>query len=176
MLLLLLRRTTGEPDIRVCTNVSRRHQQDFEGTIGPLTDTLILRSYLPQDDAWSALETGRASLLEVYKILSIPFEEMASRLTRDHGVSRQELAQVFFLLDEEDTPTESMPDSETPPLRMSPDFFSTADHAYDMVLYISRLDESVEGHLTLRGGDHQAHEMVAAEYLGLLNELAPVEG
>ncbi|MBR1240330.1 amino acid adenylation domain-containing protein [Bradyrhizobium sp. AUGA SZCCT0274] len=176
MLMLLLRRETREPDIRVCTNVSRRHQHDFEDTIGPLTDTLILRGHLLEDGTRSALQTARASLLEAYKFLAIPFEEMASRLTREHGISRRELAQLFFLLNEEDTPAIARSDGEIPPLRMSPDFFSAADHAYDLVLYISRLDGIVEGHLTLRGAGREVHEKVAADYIGLLNELASTEG
>jgi amino acid adenylation domain-containing protein len=176
MLMLLLRRRTGEADIRVCTNISRRHQHDFEGTIGPLTDSLIVRGALDSPQAGEALRSVRDSLLDVYTILAIPFEEMATRLSRQHGIARSELAQVFFLLHEEDTPQEASSADDTPPLRMSPDFFSSADHAYDLVLYLSRLDDRIEGHLTLKGGGQAVHEAVAAEYLDLLNELVRTEG
>lgn len=176
MVMLLLRRRTGEADIRVCTNISRRHQHDFEGTIGPLTDSLIVRGALGSPEAMDALRSVRQSLLDVYTILAIPFEEMATRLSREHEIARSELAQVFFLLHEEDTPQESSSADDSPPLRMSPDFFSSADHAYDLVLYISRLDDRVEGHLTLKGGRQAAHEAVAAEYLDLLDELVRAEG
>lgn len=180
MLMLLLRRRTGEADIRVCTNISRRHQHDFEGTIGPLTDSLIVRGMLEGSEAPEALRLVRDSLLDVYTILAIPFEEMATRLARQHGIARSELAQVFFLLHEEDTPVSSMASSpsadDTPALRMSPDFFSSADHAYDLVLYLSRLDDRVEGHLTLKGGGLAVHEAIAADYLDLLRELVRTKG
>lgn len=164
---LLLARRNGEADIRICTNVSRRHCRDFGTTLGPLTDSLILRTLLPPASATAeAVSRVRASLLEAFERLDVPFEEIATCVTEVHGIERQALAQVFFLLDEA-CDAEEPPERE-PELDLDTRYFTEAVHGYDVILYIRRSRRTVRAQLTL---SCDAREFAAA-YVSLLHELA----
>jgi amino acid adenylation domain-containing protein len=172
VLKLLVARRTGESDIRVCINVSRRHQRDFERTVGPLTDSLIVRTQLlPSLTVVEAVPRVRESLVETFEALDLPFEEIASRLTAEHDIARKALAPVFFLLHETDQPAEAAAKADEPKVTLGQDFFSSALHSYDLILYVTRVDRVVQAQLTLKSGGPETHKRLAANYMDLLREL-----
>jgi hypothetical protein len=94
----------------------------------------------------------RDRFVEACAFQDIPFEEMACRLSSDSKIQKEDLAQVFFLLSEED---QSMP--PLPGLRVDDvavfqdrDFFQRALHNYDLLLYLQKAADGIKGQLTVR--------------------------
>jgi non-ribosomal peptide synthetase component F len=95
----LIHRTTGEVDPRVATNVANRNRPGTEGLIGPLVNTLILRTHLGGDpNAREIMRRVRATTLAAYAHQDLPFEELAATLAQEHGLDPAELSRVMILL------------------------------------------------------------------------------
>ena len=95
----LLHRYSGEDDLRLATNVANRNRAGTEGLIGPLANTVILRSDLGGDPtAREVMRRVRATTLEAYARQDLPFEIVAETLARERGVDPTKLAQVLILL------------------------------------------------------------------------------
>lgn len=178
MLKLLLHRHTRQSDIRVSTNVSRRHRQDFEQTIGPLTDTMILRTRIDRElDPNDLLRLVRRCFIDSCAENDVPFEEIATRLESEYGIHRRDLAQVFFAFHDAGSVGDdgAVARTETDFIRggRGDDFFVSSVTTFDFILYLVRKGDVVEGQLTLRGprpGD-DVGATVAADYLELLEKL-----
>ncbi len=96
---ILLHRYLNEPDLRVATNVANRSRAGTEGLIGPLVNTVILRTDLGGDPTpRQVLRRVRATTLAAYAHQDLPFEELVATLQRERGLNPARLAQVMLLL------------------------------------------------------------------------------
>lgn len=162
----LLQVQTGQSDIRICTNHARRYRSNLQDVIGPLIDTLILRTWIePDATPLAALHAVRRTFVTASGYQDVPFEEVASRLTSDLAVKRRDLAQVFFHFHEDAQAMPPVPglSPEGAPVFGEDNFFETALHDYAVILYLFRVPDGIRGQLTLQG--HLEEEPVGAELI-----------
>ncbi len=95
----LLHRYLGEDDLRVATNVANRNRPGTAALIGPLVNTLILRTNLGGDpNSQEVLRRVRATTLAAFDHQDLPFEELAETLERERAIRPASLAQIMILL------------------------------------------------------------------------------
>ena len=95
---MLLART-GRGDICVATAMANRTQQWTERLIGPMENTILIRTRMDLDLSFrEALSRVRDSVLEAYARQELPFEILAARLAEKADVDPASLIQVFFIL------------------------------------------------------------------------------
>ena len=95
----LLHRYAGEDDLRLATNVANRNRAGTEGLIGPLANTVILRTGLGGDPTVrEVMRRVRATTLAAYAHQDLPFEVVAETLARERKLDPAQLAQVMILL------------------------------------------------------------------------------
>ena len=95
----LLHRYTGEDDLRVATHLANRNRPGTEGLIGPLVNTVILRTSLNDDpSSREVMRRVRATTLAAFANQDLPFEQVVSTLEHDRGVEPATLAQVLIWL------------------------------------------------------------------------------
>jgi len=95
----LLHRYTGEDDLRVATHLANRNRPGTEGLIGPLVNTVILRTSLSGDpSAREVMRRVRTTTLAAFANQDLPFEEVVSTLEHERGVEPATLAQVLIWL------------------------------------------------------------------------------
>jgi acyl-CoA synthetase (AMP-forming)/AMP-acid ligase II/acyl carrier protein len=98
----LLRHHLGENDVRVAANVANRNRLGTEGIIGPLVNTVILRTNLGGDPtARDVLRRVRAITLKAFGNQDLPIEEIAETLNRESKLKAGALASVMILLQNE---------------------------------------------------------------------------
>jgi len=79
----LLHRYLGQDDVRVATNVANRNRPGTETLIGPLANTVILRTNLGGDpDAREVMRRVRSTTLAAVARQDLPFEELVQTLDR----------------------------------------------------------------------------------------------
>ena len=94
----LLHRNLGEEDLRVATNVANRNRPGTQALIGPLVNTLILRTNLGGDpSSHEVLRRVRATTLAAFDHQDLPFEELAEALECEQAIRPASLAQVMIL-------------------------------------------------------------------------------
>jgi acyl-CoA synthetase (AMP-forming)/AMP-acid ligase II len=95
----LLHHYLGQDDIRVATNFANRNRPGTEGLIGPLANTVILRTNLGGDpSSVDVLRRVRATTLAAFAHQDFPFEELIEVLERERGLEPAVLAKVMILL------------------------------------------------------------------------------
>ena len=95
----LLHRYLGEDDLRVATHVANRNRPGTEGLIGPLVNTVILRTNLGGDpSSREVMRRVRATTLAAFAHQDLPFEELVETLERERGLEPAALAQVMIWL------------------------------------------------------------------------------
>jgi acyl-CoA synthetase (AMP-forming)/AMP-acid ligase II/acyl carrier protein len=95
----LLHRYSGEHDLRVATDVANRNRPQTEGLIGPIANTVILRTSLRGDpSAREVIRRVRATTLKALANQDIPFEAVVEALERDRAIEPAALAQVKMSL------------------------------------------------------------------------------
>jgi acyl-CoA synthetase (AMP-forming)/AMP-acid ligase II/acyl carrier protein len=95
----LLHRYVGEEDLRVATLVANRIRPGTEHLIGPLANTLILRTSLSGDPTpREVLRRVRTTTLAAFAHQDLPFEELVATLERERALEPAALAQVMILL------------------------------------------------------------------------------
>jgi acyl-CoA synthetase (AMP-forming)/AMP-acid ligase II len=95
----LLHRYSGEDDLCLATNVANRNRAGTEGLIGPLANTVILRTGLGGDPTVrEVMRRVRDTTLKAYAHQDLPFEVVAETLERERGLDPAQLAQVMILL------------------------------------------------------------------------------
>jgi acyl-CoA synthetase (AMP-forming)/AMP-acid ligase II/acyl carrier protein len=95
----LLHRYVGEDDLRVATNVANRNRPGTEALIGPLVNTVILRTDLGGDpSSQEVLRRVRAATLGAFDHQDLPFDELAEALERERAIRPTSLAQIMILL------------------------------------------------------------------------------
>jgi acyl-CoA synthetase (AMP-forming)/AMP-acid ligase II len=96
---VLLHQHTGEDDLRLATHVANRNRPRTEGLIGPLVNTVILRTSLAGNPSCrEVMRRVRATTLAAFANQDLPFEEVASTLEHERGVEPEALAQVLVWL------------------------------------------------------------------------------
>ena len=95
----LLHRYVGEDDLRVATLVANRNRPGTEHLIGPLANTVILRTSMSGDPSpGEVLRRVRATTLAAFAHQDLPFEELVATLERERALEPAALAQVMILL------------------------------------------------------------------------------
>jgi acyl-CoA synthetase (AMP-forming)/AMP-acid ligase II len=90
---------TGVDDLRVATDVANRNRPGTEGLIGPIANTVILRTSLRGDPSVrEVIRRVRATTLGALVSQDIPFEAVVEALERDRAVNPAALAQVKMSL------------------------------------------------------------------------------
>ena len=83
----LLHRYSGQDDVRVATNVANRNRPGTEGLIGPLVNTVILRTNLGGDPSpREVMRRVRATTLAAFAHQDLPFEELVETLERERAL------------------------------------------------------------------------------------------
>jgi non-ribosomal peptide synthetase component F len=96
---VLLYRYLGQEDLRVATNVANRNRPGTEGLIGPLANTVILRTNLAGNPSpREVLRRVRAITLAAFAHQDLPFDELANALERERKLRSSALGRVMILL------------------------------------------------------------------------------
>jgi non-ribosomal peptide synthetase component F len=95
----LLHHYFGHEDLRVATLVANRNRPGTEGLIGPLANTVILRTNLGGDPSTrEVLDRVRATTLGAFANQDLPFEVLAETLERERSLKPAMLAQAMIQL------------------------------------------------------------------------------
>jgi acyl-CoA synthetase (AMP-forming)/AMP-acid ligase II len=96
---ILLHRYSGQDDVRVATNVANRNRPGTEALIGPLVNTVILRTGLGGNPTARELyHRVRATTLAAFAHQDLPFEDLTETLEREHGIEPAVLTNIMILL------------------------------------------------------------------------------
>jgi acyl-CoA synthetase (AMP-forming)/AMP-acid ligase II len=94
----LLHRRLGQEDVRVAMNVANRNRPGTEALIGPLVNTVILRTDLGGNPtAQEVMRRVRATMLAAFAHQDLTFEDLAETLEREHGIDPTVLSNVMIL-------------------------------------------------------------------------------
>jgi acyl-CoA synthetase (AMP-forming)/AMP-acid ligase II len=95
----LLHSHLGQDDVRVATNVANRNRPGAEALIGPLVNTVVLRTNLGGDPTpREVMHRVRATTLAAFAHQDLPFQELVQTLERERRLKPFELANVMMLL------------------------------------------------------------------------------
>jgi acyl-CoA synthetase (AMP-forming)/AMP-acid ligase II len=95
----LLHRYLAQDDLRVATLVANRNSPGTEGLIGPLANTVILRTSLAGDPSpLEVMRRVRATTLAAYAHQDLPFEELVENLERERSRNPVPLSEVMLTL------------------------------------------------------------------------------
>ncbi|TDG03105.1 condensation protein [Paraburkholderia guartelaensis] len=98
-LAMSLQKTTGQPKVAMGTQMSVRDQQELEGVIGPLINTVILRLDVTQGSTLADVTAQcGAKLSDAIEHLHVPFEEMMEMAGDVSDMNRPPLCSVNFAL------------------------------------------------------------------------------
>jgi acyl-CoA synthetase (AMP-forming)/AMP-acid ligase II len=96
---MLLHRYLGQDDVRVATNVANRNRPGTEALIGPLVNTVILRTNLGGDPSpREVMRRVRATTLAAFAHQDLPFNELVQTLERERRFKPTALANIMILL------------------------------------------------------------------------------
>ena len=91
----LLHCHTGVDDLRVATDIANRNRPGTEGLIGPIANTVILRTSLRGDPSVrEVIRRVRETTLGALANQDIPFEAVVEALERDRAINPAAIAQV----------------------------------------------------------------------------------
>jgi non-ribosomal peptide synthetase component F len=89
----------GEDDLQVATLVANRNRPGTEGLIGPLANTVILRTSLGGDPSpREVMRRVRATTLAAYAHQDLPFEELVDTLERERHPNPVALSPIMITL------------------------------------------------------------------------------
>jgi acyl-CoA synthetase (AMP-forming)/AMP-acid ligase II len=95
----LLHRYLAQDDVRVATLVANRNRPGTEGLVGPLANTVVLRTSLAGDpNPLEVMRRVRATTLAAYAHQDLPFEEVVENLERERSGSPLPLSDVLITL------------------------------------------------------------------------------
>jgi acyl-CoA synthetase (AMP-forming)/AMP-acid ligase II len=95
----LLHRVLGREDVRVATNVANRNRPGTETLIGPLVNTIILRTNLGGDPTpREVMRRVRATVVPAFAHQDLPFEDLVQTLERERRLAPLALSNVMILL------------------------------------------------------------------------------
>ena len=89
----------GQDDLRVATLVANRNRPGTAGIIGPLANTVILRTNLGGEPSrQEVMRRVRATTLAAFANQDLPFEELVETLERERALKPAALSQVMITL------------------------------------------------------------------------------
>jgi amino acid adenylation domain-containing protein len=95
---VLLSRYTGQDDILVGCPIANRNHREWEGLVGPLVNTIVIRNRLAGNPVFShLLSEVREAALSALANQELPFEALVDELRPDRDISRNPLFQVLFV-------------------------------------------------------------------------------
>jgi acyl-CoA synthetase (AMP-forming)/AMP-acid ligase II/acyl carrier protein len=95
----VLQRYLGQDDLRVATLVANRNHPGTDRLVGPLANTVILRTNLGGNPTLrEVMRRVRSTTLAAFAHQDLPFEELVDTLKRERALKRLELAQVMIAL------------------------------------------------------------------------------
>ncbi|HEY3222829.1 MAG TPA: condensation domain-containing protein [Pseudolabrys sp.] len=95
----LLHLYVAEEDVRVATLVANRNRPGSEHLIGPLVNTVILRTNLGGDPSpREVMRRVRATALAAFAHQELPFEELVETLEEERGVKPETLSKMMIWL------------------------------------------------------------------------------
>lgn len=95
----LLHLYVTEEDVRVATLVANRNRPGSEHLIGPLVNTVILRTNLGGDPSpREVMRRVRATALAAFAHQELPFEELVETLEEERGVKPETLSKMMIWL------------------------------------------------------------------------------
>ncbi len=95
----LLHLYVAEEDVRVATLVANRNRPGSEHLIGPLVNTVILRTNLGGDPSpREVMRRVRATALAAFTHQELPFEELVETLERERGLKPAALSKMMIWL------------------------------------------------------------------------------
>ena len=95
----LLHLYVAEEDVRVATLVANRNRPGTEHLIGPLVNTVILRTNLGGDPSpREVMRRVRATALAAFAHQELPFEELVETLERERGLKPAALSKIMIWL------------------------------------------------------------------------------
>jgi thioesterase domain-containing protein len=98
-LAMALQTATGQTRVAMSTQMSVRDQQELEGVVGPLINTVILRLDVPQGSTIASVTAQcGAKLSDAIEHLHLPFEEMMEMAGEVPDIDRPPLCSVNFAL------------------------------------------------------------------------------
>jgi thioesterase domain-containing protein len=98
-LAMALQAATGQSRVAVGTQMSVRDQQELEGVVGPLINTVILRLDVPKGSTLASVTAQcGAKLSDAIEHLHVPFEEMTEMAGEVSDMNRPPLCSVNFAL------------------------------------------------------------------------------
>lgn len=98
-------RHAGQSPIFVGTPVTGRDRREFEQLVGPLTNTMVVRSDLHENTSFvELLGSVRAALLDILSRQHVPFEELVKVLQPARNLGRNPVFQTLFSLRSENPP------------------------------------------------------------------------
>ena len=98
-LAMALQPAAGQTRVAIGTQMSVRDQQELEGVVGPLINTVILRLDVPENSSIAAVTAQcGAKLSDAIEHLHLPFEEMIEMSGQASAVDRPPLCSVNFAL------------------------------------------------------------------------------
>ncbi|HEX4421471.1 MAG TPA: amino acid adenylation domain-containing protein [Kofleriaceae bacterium] len=96
---ILLRRYSGQDDIRVGTPMAGRLRSETEALIGLFLNTVVIRGDLTGDPSFrTLLGKIREATLEAWAHQDVPFEKLVEELNPERSLSYSPIFQVMFVL------------------------------------------------------------------------------
>ncbi|WP_246804919.1 condensation domain-containing protein, partial [Mesorhizobium mediterraneum] len=143
---MLLRRYSTNGAVSLCTLVSNRSRAETESIVGPMLNTVVLRTEFPADMAFRDVARAvRATALEAYAHQAVPFEFLLRDLERTSSVTRSSLSKVLFVYEDIDAGADDVPGLRITPVTWeSNDAPDTAQPtSFDLVLVAAQESEGI---------------------------------
>ena len=137
---ILLHRYSGQTDICVGTTVANRPQQEIGGLIGFFVNAFALRSDLNSDPLFlDFLQQVKATTLEAYTNVSVPFSKVVERVEKKRDQSRSPLFQVLFVLNNNPT----VPILELDELKVEAEPLEASRAKFDLSLFVNDAPDGI---------------------------------
>jgi amino acid adenylation domain-containing protein len=172
---LLLSRYSGQRDIGVGVSMTVRNRDELQQLVGPLLNTVVLRTDLSGDPTFADLLTRtRETTLDAFEHQDVPFQRLAAELVPDRDLSRNPLFQAAFVVHNAQGERLSLPGLTVDPMPVT-SMSATFDLALSMA---ENADGSWNGRLLYPTAlfDRAQVERMTANYLGLLANVAAGPG
>ncbi|MFC8453652.1 amino acid adenylation domain-containing protein [Kitasatospora sp. NPDC057223] len=144
---VLLGRHSGQQDFAVGSPVAGRLHRELEGVVGPFVNMLPIRARLSGDLTFGRLVSKvRESTLDAYAHQEVPFEQMVTDLAVERDVSRAAVFQSTFAYQNYGERTAAPSGT----LGFEGFTYEAATTHYDLALYLTELEQGLQGVLTYR--------------------------
>jgi amino acid adenylation domain-containing protein len=166
----LLLRYTGQADLVVGTPVANRSRGETEGLVGFFVNMLALRTQLAGDATFrQTLRRVRETALGAYAHDEVPFERLVEELGIERSLSRNQIFQVVFQIDEFPGGKAELPGVEMSTVNVDAD-----TSTFDMTMAVARVDGELIGRLEYSTAlfDASTAERMAAHLNELLRGIA----